>query len=467
MNGSDHLAPQPCSAASWPRPNALQDDYDFGVDVARGAPRRAARRRPPRLVRRAALRRARQRAHGRRVEPGRRAPGGAAAERALERTRRAARARCSCRPTDYPDVAPRHRVAQPRAEQRARLVVCVQRRRGGRRGASCATRRRATSATALTREALRRWPPRSTRRPAPRSWSTPPPPTAAASSPSRCPGEGPVHLVADRRRLAVPTQLVRHDAAARGSRTVVVGRKVAWVLEMMRGPEFAGARITRVDRREAAPDDVGSSPSWRRAGRPAARPRRGPRGAPRARRRWRDDPVPSAAGADRARCSSRTHAGPRLRLAHASRAVDGEGPGTTVRAGGGTLDNEHLTRRGRSGRRHARDPHHGRRGSIAGLDRLVDGGDGGDTYNYSPPADDTIVDRPDLRARRRTVETGPVRARLLVERTYELPGRRDRRRARLHRTERRAGARRDLDHARAPRRRTVRARPRRHRQPGA
>ena len=28
---------------------------------------------------------------------------------------------------------------------------------------------------------------------------------------------------------------------------------------------------------------------------------------------------------------------------------------------------------------------------VAGLGRLVDGGDGGDTYNYSPPTDDIVI----------------------------------------------------------------------------
>jgi hypothetical protein len=33
-------------------------------------------------------------------------------------------------------------------------------------------------------------------------------------------------------------------------------------------------------------------------------------------------------------------------------------------------------------------------GTGAGLGRLVDDGDGGDTYNYSPPATDRVVDHP-------------------------------------------------------------------------
>ncbi len=57
---------------------------------------------------------------------------------------------------------------------------------------------------------------------------------------------------------------------------------------------------------------------------------------------------------------------------------------------------------------------------MTGANRLVDGGDGGDTYNYSPPDDDTVVDRPTA-VRVETTERGPVRARVLVVATYELP----------------------------------------------
>jgi alpha-mannosidase len=58
---------------------------------------------------------------------------------------------------------------------------------------------------------------------------------------------------------------------------------------------------------------------------------------------------------------------------------------------------------------------------MSGLGRMVDGGDGGDTYNYSPPAEeDLLVDRPESVAVS-TLETGPVRAQVLVESTYRLP----------------------------------------------
>ena len=57
---------------------------------------------------------------------------------------------------------------------------------------------------------------------------------------------------------------------------------------------------------------------------------------------------------------------------------------------------------------------------LAGLDRLVDGGDEGDTYNYSPPAVDTIVEQPDL-VTVELIETGPVRAGLRIRRRFSWP----------------------------------------------
>jgi len=59
---------------------------------------------------------------------------------------------------------------------------------------------------------------------------------------------------------------------------------------------------------------------------------------------------------------------------------------------------------------------------LAGLDRLVDDGDDGDTYNYSPPPQDVVVDQPvdvDVTA----VERGPVRGRLRIVRRYSWPER--------------------------------------------
>jgi hypothetical protein len=59
---------------------------------------------------------------------------------------------------------------------------------------------------------------------------------------------------------------------------------------------------------------------------------------------------------------------------------------------------------------------------LAGLDRLVDDGDDGDTYNYSPPAQDIVVDRP-VEIEVTVAESGPVSGRLRVVRRYRWPER--------------------------------------------
>jgi alpha-mannosidase len=55
-----------------------------------------------------------------------------------------------------------------------------------------------------------------------------------------------------------------------------------------------------------------------------------------------------------------------------------------------------------------------------GLGRLVDGGDCGDTYNWCPPAADSVVDAPDA-VEVTVAERGPVRARVLVVARYRWP----------------------------------------------
>jgi hypothetical protein len=59
---------------------------------------------------------------------------------------------------------------------------------------------------------------------------------------------------------------------------------------------------------------------------------------------------------------------------------------------------------------------------FAGLDRLVDSGDAGDTYNWSPPATDVVVDRPEAVAVE-VIERGPLRAAVVVARRYTWPER--------------------------------------------
>ncbi len=58
--------------------------------------------------------------------------------------------------------------------------------------------------------------------------------------------------------------------------------------------------------------------------------------------------------------------------------------------------------------------------SVAGVGRIADGGDYGDSYNYAPPATDTIVDRPRSVSVSCDLE-GPVRGRLIIRRTFDWP----------------------------------------------
>lgn len=57
---------------------------------------------------------------------------------------------------------------------------------------------------------------------------------------------------------------------------------------------------------------------------------------------------------------------------------------------------------------------------LAGLGRLVEDGDAGDTYNYSPPAVDVVVERP-TSVRYEADEAGPLRGRIRVWRTFRWP----------------------------------------------
>jgi len=229
------------------------------------------------------------------------------------------------------------------------------------------------------------------------------------------PGAGPVHLVALDDGTACPTQMVT-SRAGEGISTVVVGQKIRWVLEMMRGPELAGARIASVDRRElddgthefvfhdAAPGQLALDLETVKQDLLAL----GESGATISvrQRRAAVREVIAAVG-EIPGYGWRTY-----------RAVEGEGPATAARASGNELANEHL--------RVMVDEHDGTLTieadgvTVVGANRYVDGGDGGDTYNYSPPARDTVIERP-MSVTVRAVESGPVRARVIVTATYMLP----------------------------------------------
>ena len=58
--------------------------------------------------------------------------------------------------------------------------------------------------------------------------------------------------------------------------------------------------------------------------------------------------------------------------------------------------------------------------SLRGLNRYVDGGDGGDTYTWCPPSEDTIVERPES-VTVDVEEAGPLRGRVVVTSTYQWP----------------------------------------------
>jgi len=61
---------------------------------------------------------------------------------------------------------------------------------------------------------------------------------------------------------------------------------------------------------------------------------------------------------------------------------------------------------------------------LAGFDRLVDSGDAGDTYNYSPPEHDEVIEEP-TSVELQVIESGPVRAAVEVRRTYTVAERLD------------------------------------------
>ena len=57
---------------------------------------------------------------------------------------------------------------------------------------------------------------------------------------------------------------------------------------------------------------------------------------------------------------------------------------------------------------------------LDGVGHLVDGGDEGDSYNYAPPGEDTLIDEP-IGVERALEEGGPLRGVIRVVRTYRWP----------------------------------------------
>lgn len=238
------------------------------------------------------------------------------------------------------------------------------------------------------------------------------------------PGGHPVHLVADDGTPIAVQPVAVHEREV--FNTTVVGRKVAWVIEMMRGPEIAGTRVGRIDRSRQTDGSheyhfVGADPDEPAIELEAVRAELrelGDHGAilrlrvTRAAEQvvvapvdtvpgfgWRTltvtpGPVPEGPAVGPAPVELLELAtGPTLDNGIVRVDVAADGHGYSVEADGVRVD---------------------------GLGRFVDGGDGGDTYSYSPPAHDRLVDAP-IRSACSIGERGPVRGQLLLDHTYRWP----------------------------------------------
>ncbi len=179
---------------------------------------------------------------------------------------------------------------------------------------------------------------------------------------------------------------------------LVTGQKVRWVLDLMRGTEFQGRQIASYDVRDTGD---GHDVELHEA---AAGEERCDLGE------LRQQMLQLGEAGQRLRV--RLVEAPGRRVLFDTGDIDGFGwacfaardgasPDGPVRA----LANEHL--------RVDVDPTDGTYTiettdglRVAGLGRLVDGGDGGDTYNYSPPTEDVVIDRPDS-VTVTTTEDGP------------------------------------------------------------
>lgn len=236
----------------------------------------------------------------------------------------------------------------------------------------------------------------------------------------RVPGRGPLHVRALDDGSCHPAQVVR-EVGGIGIDTVVVGTKVRWVVEMMRGPEFAGARIAAVETQRAPDGSVEYTFHDAAPGEPAVDLEA-----------TRDEML--ALGEAGATIAVHQRRAPVREVVAAVAGVPSFGWRTFEPVDGELPAPE---RRGRDGRRGAReignglvrvvvDPDDGTVAleadgvRVSGANRYVDGGDGGDTYNHSPPATDAIVDRP-VRVTLEPVETGPARSRIRVRSEYRWP----------------------------------------------
>jgi hypothetical protein len=230
-----------------------------------------------------------------------------------------------------------------------------------------------------------------------------------------------------------PAQVLTTDPGHEGLSTIVTGRKIRWVLEQIRGPELAGMPVGQASLTQT-PDGTweaelrGTAPGEDAVDLEALRHRL------------------LELGDEGATIRVRQLHAPRTTLAFAAEAVPGYGWRSYRVAAAGdpaAADPEHHAREladERGGARaegertlvneHLRVEVDAADGTlhivtadgvaVVGAHRLVDGGDGGDTYNYSPPGQDVVVEHPET-VDVRVLEPGPLVARLRVTARYRWP----------------------------------------------
>jgi len=228
-------------------------------------------------------------------------------------------------------------------------------------------------------------------------------------------GHGTLHYVTDD-GLPCPTQVVG-TTTAQGISTVVVGQKIRWVLDMMRGHEFAGQPVTGAARSVAADGIVDVEIIVAAPGDPLLD--------------LDDLRAELLADGEAGRTIRvRQEMPPTREMLVAVPAVPGYGWRTLHPAPGPSPETEVTTEPTVLANAHLRVTIDASDGTftitshdgvmVSGANRFVDGGDGGDTYNYSPPGEDHLVERPEF-VQVRVLESGPVRARVLVDALYRWP----------------------------------------------
>ena len=435
MNGTDHQMPQPWLGRVVAEANAIQDDYEFVVtSLAEYLPTQPTDGLVDR-ARRAALGRAGEPADGRRVEPRRRAPGVRGGRAFARAAGRAAAARCSSPPTSTRTRSPTSRGAtsccnsahdSSCACSADEVVDQVLVRYDEARQIGDGLTRDAVHALAAQVDAPRR---RDGRREPDRAAALRARRGHASRARVRCTSSTPT-------ATPRPTQLDRRDRR-RG------------LHDDGHRPEGAlGARPHARHRvRRAARSRRTRSPSRRRRCTtscctkpgPATRAAISPSCASRCSRSatpgTRSRPAPASPRRCGACCS--TPARSPASAGRASPSADGDARRRAPVHGDATRRSRTSTCASRSTRptgTYSIETADGLR--VAGLGRLVDGGDGGDTYNYSPPDDDRVVDTPDA-VRVTTLETRSGARPRADRRRLHVARVRGRRRAVVQRAQRR------------------------------